>query len=165
MEAVKNNDAGLIAKINDQLVKLGGKPLTPLEVLTNPAYFDTPAYKSLSDHCKKERLIGENVDFAKFYHDFKAGKWDKKPDSELKEAIRVFLKGGVAAINIKSENMNNLLAAVPDHNNLEGSTIDREKLISALDVGYKDLMDNILKRDSFLNNPDEMKVFLPTQQA
>ncbi len=143
------------------------KPFAPvLELMTNPAYFETEAYRKLVAYTNRPDVLkNDSVDFVRFYQDFKSGKWDNKSNLELKKAIQVFLKGGALSLNIKSENMQKLLAAVPDHKNLDVTDINKQELKGALDVAYNDLMSNILKRDNFLIDSTNIKQFVAPEQS
>ena len=141
-QALKNSNGEEIEKLNQELIRLTGKPLRAVDILTNPIYFDTPTYQKLAERSDKEFHIAENTDFAKFYHDFKDGRLVGKSDDEIKATIKEFLEGTGEAFSIgaKSEiNISDLdklaIKKALENVNSEGK-LDRENLKKALDPAY-----------------------------
>jgi hypothetical protein len=77
--------------------KEGKTPMpTPLEILTDPAYFETSAYSELRKYCgdpKNGVYVEESLDFVKFYHEYAEGEFENKTEDELRAIMDVFLNG------------------------------------------------------------------------
>ncbi len=170
-QAIKNNNGEEVEKLNKELTRLTGKPLTAVDILTNPIYFETVPYQKLAERSDKEFHIAENTDFAKFYHDFKDGKLIGKSDEEIKTTIKEFLEGSGEAFSegAKSEiNISDLdkhaIEKALQKVNTEGK-LDRDNLKKALDPAYTQVQGMLVADENLKKVDMKATLNLPTPKV